>query len=996
MNTNTSRSINFTALSTLLLASSCVFQSGPAVLTTVTTGTQFAVTGNTDSLFIDMQGILWQLPPTGGPARALSDASDDIRRPQVSPNGDWLAAQSFASGSWNIEVMRTDGSERRDITQSSYDDREPAWSDDGKTILFTSDRSGNEDIWSANVATGETTQLTTNTADDYLPAATSTGFLFVSGRNGQIALYRQTSNAEIELLALAPAGTLHGARVSPDDNYTAWVQAKQRNGFPAIAINQLIILNNQTRTFEIVSQPGSDVFAMPPTWINANTLIYTADGSIRQFNIQQRSTKTLRFSAPLSLTRNKFVPKKPLALTQSKTPARGIVDPVALADNSMVFTALGDLWQQLPTGELQQITDDAWVERDVSASQTSPDIAYISDRGGSMQIWLHNLSTDLRRQLTKSSAGPRYPTFAPDGKKLAYQQVGPIGTQDFTVHVLDLDTGESTRLRSAPRIWPGRMSWSADSQNITVAELARTSTRLSDGRNRLVTINIETDSSRIANLTAELSPDAGPVASPDGKQLALVFDGALWTAPIAADGSINGLPELRLDELVESPAWHADNQHISILTSNGLETVNISTGERANRQPDIRWEPASGKNKKIIHARRLFTGMEDEYQRDVDITIDDAKIASVKEHSPHPPNIQVIDAGNQTVLPGLIDHHTHYEPHKGEWVGRALLAFGVTTVVEPGGLPYESREHLEAWASGKRLGPRLIFAGPQLDGARRTFYFASHINSERRLKWELERAQWLDYSFIKTYRRMRPELQRKTIQLAHAQGLSVTAHAGLRNLGSGGDRTEHLRGSSRITSADKQSDLLHSYADNNAIYSVTNTALTPTLVNQGGFFDFALSTDLLASNAQYNALYSPAYRQNLQGFVRFVGRNIELIRKGLSNAQKTLYVLNKNGVNIVAGTDSPIFPHGLALVIELQTYVDAGLTPAEALHTATRNAAVALGAKNEIGTIQRGALADILIVDGDPLENITDLLNVRQVIKNGQVFKVSELLNAQQ
>ena len=74
-----------------------------------------------------------------------------------------------------------------------------------------------------------------------------------------------------------------------------------------------------------------------------------------------------------------------------------------------------------------------------------------------------------------------------------------------------------------------------------------------------------------------------------------------------------------------------------------------------------------------------------------------------------------------TVLPGLIDNHAHHQAHDGAWVGRAWLAFGVTSVVEPGGLPWESREIHEAWASGRRPGPRLFYAGPQLDGRQRFF-----------------------------------------------------------------------------------------------------------------------------------------------------------------------------------------------------------------------------------------------------------------------------------
>jgi hypothetical protein len=393
-----------------------------------------------------------------------------------------------------------------------------------------------------------------------------------------------------------------------------------------------------------------------------------------------------------------------------------------------------------------------------------------------------------------------------------------------------------------------------------------------------------------------------------------------------------------------------------------------------------------------VHASRVFDGTSDTYLHDMDIVIEGARIIRVEAHRAHPPGIEVIDATNRTVIPGLIDHHVHFEAHEGERTGRSFLAFGVTTVVEPGGLPYESRENMEAWASGRRAGPRLVYAGPQLDGERRTFYFGTHVRSERRLEWELQRAVRLDYGFLKTYRRLPPDLQAQAVQLGHAQGLPVTAHAAFRNLGFGGDRTEHLRGSSRLAYSSKQSDLLKSYADILAIFAATGGALTPTLVNQGAFFDYVLRHPDVMDNRQFKALYSATDRQTLAAFSRMVGKNIDFIREGLGNAQAALAQLHASGVTIVAGTDSPIFPYGLALVMELESYVAAGLTTAAALRTATSDAASEMGAASTVGSVSNGALADLVIIDGDPLTNINDLLNVTGVLKHGRYYTVDALL----
>ena len=473
----------------------------------------------------------------------------------------------------------------------------------------------------------------------------------------------------------------------------------------------------------------------------------------------------------------------------------------------------------------------------------------------------------------------------------------------------------------------------------------------------------------------------------------MIFDGRLWRLPVTTDGTAIAAPELVLDALVESPAWSDDGTELLVLGPNGLTRVAAPSGAVATQRLDRRWQPAAAAGQQLIHAGRLWDGDANTYQSDVDIVIDGARIVAIRPHAPHPANLPIIDATGQTVLPGLIDHHVHFEPHRGEWVGRALLAYGVTTVVEPGGLPYESRENFESWQSGRRIGPRLVYAGPQLDGARRTFHFASHITSEERLMRELERGDRLGYGLLKTYRRLAPKLQQRTVELGHERGLPVTAHAAMRNLGFGGDRTEHLRGSSRAENSPKQSDLLISYADIMALYSLPGAAVTPTLINQGGYFDIALRRgDGFRNVPQYTALYPEAYRANLDGFTKLVSRKIDLVRTGLGNAGDTINALNDNGARVIAGTDSPIFPYGLSLVIELQNYVDAGLTPAAALRTATSNAADAMGAGTQVGRIQPGLLADIVIVAGDPLKDIEALLNVEGVMLNGRYHMLETLL----
>lgn len=961
----------------------------------ITSGTQFAVTGNADGLYFDMQGLLWSLPRGGGKATALTGPDDDLRLPQLSPDGNWLAAQSFAAGNWDIVLINlTDplNPQKRVLTNHPADDLEPTWSRDGKRVLFTSDRAGNDDIWSVDVLNGAVTQLTRNPANEYAAAATDDEFMYVADIDRKTTLFLRRTGG-LESLGDAPAGRLYAPRVSPNGAHIAWIQAAERNAFPGVAVNELVTLELESGRLRILSPEASDVFGMPPVWLDDNTLAYTADGEIKTVDLKFAEVNTVSFTANLPLAGTQLTPATPLAFSAEQQPVLGVVDPAVLPSGAIVFTALGDLWRLSIDNELTRITDDAFVERDVTVAPDGETLAYISDREGSMQIYVHNLITKGVERVTDNANGPRYPTFSPEGARLAYQDVGPIGTQDFVVRVLNFSTRKADKLRSAPKIWPGPMAWSTDGKHLTVAELHKTG-RATDGRNRLMRINVQKDTAEVLKLPDGMTPDTGPTASMDGTQLALVIDGALYRAPVAADGRLSGKPELLYDALVESPAWAYDGSHVLVLGPDGLTRVAVATGKRTTAELEASWQPAAGPAQQIVHAGRVWDGRSDSYATDVDIVIENGRIVDIRRHSNAPEGVTVIDASEQTVIPGLIDHHVHFQPHQGEWVGRALLAFGVTTVVEPGGLPYESREHFESWQSGRRSGPRLVYTGPQLDGDRRTFHFASHIQSEQRLQRELERADQLGYGAIKTYRRLPPGLQTAAIRGAHKQGLPVTAHAALRNIGIGGDRTEHLRGSGRTGGSPKQSDLLNSYADIQAIYATPRASVVPTLVNQGGWFDIALAERFgpLDEIEQYATLYSPRYRGNLAGFGNMVRRNIKLVRAGLMNAGASLSEMQANGVNIVAGTDAPIFPYGLSLVVELQNYVDAGLSPQQALQTATVNAATAMGGAAEVGTLEAGKLADLVIVDGDPLMQVEDLLKVKGVMVNGRYQTLEALL----
>ena len=109
----------------------------------------------------------------------------------------------------------------------------------------------------------------------------------------------------------------------------------------------------------------------------------------------------------------------------------------------------------------------------------------------------------------------------------------------------------------------------------------------------------------------------------------------------------------------------------------------------------------------------------------------------------------------------------------------------------------------------------------------------------------------------------------------------------------------------------------------------------------------------------------------------------------------TIARIHERGGKVIAGTDSPIVPYGLSLLLEIEELSEAGLGPMAALESATRVAAEALGAEDDLGTIEAGKRADLVLLGADPLEDIRNIRKTEMVVVNGRLLTVEQLLRTQ-
>lgn len=372
---------------------------------------------------------------------------------------------------------------------------------------------------------------------------------------------------------------------------------------------------------------------------------------------------------------------------------------------------------------------------------------------------------------------------------------------------------------------------------------------------------------------------------------------------------------------------------------------------------------------------------------------------------------QQIDAKGRVMLPGLYDMHAHIGP----WDGGLNLAAGVTTVRDMGNSKVRLAQIIDDLAAGEWLGPQVVAAGMiegESEHANRTDFVVSTLpQAKEAIDWYAGHG----YVQLKVYNSFPKAIMRDTVVYAHSRGLRVSGHvpASMRAqdvVDYGFDEIQHInqvllnflvtpttdtRTLERFTlPAEKLADLdfdSKPVQDFIALLAKKQVVIDPTLTT----FDFIRHRDGEMSKA-FGAIvdHLPPDRQRLYMTAEMkIPDDAAAARYARSYAKMIDFVgrLYRAGVPIVAGTDE--LP-GFTLHRELEFYVEAGLTPAQALQIATRNGAKYSRTDHDRGSIEVGKRADLVLVDGDPTKDIADLRKIALVITRGRVISPSAVYTA--
>lgn len=365
--------------------------------------------------------------------------------------------------------------------------------------------------------------------------------------------------------------------------------------------------------------------------------------------------------------------------------------------------------------------------------------------------------------------------------------------------------------------------------------------------------------------------------------------------------------------------------------------------------------------------------------RDQTVVIADGIICQVGQRAAVvlPDNATLIQAGGQLLMPGLADMHIHLQALSHEQDAVLYLAHGVTTVRNMWGFDWtlEQREDIR---SGDAWGPEIFTTGPILDGDPPLWSGSEVLTTASEAAHSVERQKVQGYDFVKIYDRLSPEVYDEIIAAGEEHDMPVVGHVpeavGLEHaLQSGQSSIEHLTGYD-VEGSDGTLEAL------TAELGVTNC---PTLVV---YDKYARVAELQTQSIDALRYVHPMLVDSWMVARPYEPHPFEAILA-------TVGELDELGAPLLAGTDAsnPFVIPGLSLHEELTLLVQAGLSPYEALRSATIDAARYLGTQDRTGTIERGKTADLLLLGANPLDDIAHTRRIEGVMLEGRWHPAADL-----
>ncbi|MGE0442109.1 MAG: amidohydrolase family protein [Gemmatimonadales bacterium] len=976
-------------------------------------GVDVAPDGRT--IVFDLLGHLYEMPVTGGTARALTTGRSFNHLPRYSPDGTRILFTSDRSGKEELWVLYRNGDSLRKVTKMDFRAMQGRWSRDGSAIYYTSmdfgarftghriDLNGARTDLVQNGVFGAPTNFTEDGRGKVYFGEPS-GPIYQSGF--RIRSYDLTTGT-LETYLTRPGGAADPA-VSPDGTRLAYVH---RNDL----VTELVLHDLTTREERVLATLDRDrqesgagttfgAYSNMSWHPNGREIFIARGGKIHAIDAGTGADRVIPFEAPvrrvLAETIRFPVPIPAEGRSRSRTARWGQRVP-----QGIVFEALGDLHLRTPATTIALTRTPALESSPVTDPATGT-VYYVSWTDDSLgAIWSRPLlarSAPIRLTTVPAQYGSL--TLSPDGRTLAYlrgtrslEQGVSLEEQDrFDLILRDRDGTERSvttvtwrpAYPMAVRRPPG-ISF-APGGGLYFTEMTGDTLLLKS-----------IDRSGHDERTLYAFPHGQrAVVSPDGKWIAFREYLRSYLTPFAFAGkslTVSGFDQqgvtFRVDSLDgEDTEWTDGGRALSWTRGTVFHEKSLAdvlAGRNGTRTTDLAVEFDVARPEGVVALTNARVITMDGSRRVLDratVVIRRNVIEAIGPDVAVPAGARVFDLQGKTIMPGIVDAHAHYNPdvstlnvieqrHAGLL---ANLAYGVTTLYEVYGNHLKDFLVSDLQRSGAIGGSRLLSVGPPIYGLRNyrpKLYrpIRSRAEADEVVRFNRDHGATALKDYVQFNRQARMDLYRSAREL----GLNVVAESAVDFQM---DWTMLMDG---VTGIEHTVGLTPLYQDVIKLWAATGAGNTPTLIvvyNGPTGESYFHESDRLWEDPKLLRFFTTEDLIRLRRPTRYFDDDVYSDRMA-----RELRKLHEAGVSLQISGHGQM--HGLDKHWEMELLARGGFTPAEILEIATIKPARYLGLDGQLGSLEAGKLADLVVLNADPLADVRNARQIDMVMQNGVLYR---------
>ena len=1012
-----------------------------AISTNETTWSSLDVSPNGKFMIFDMLGDLYKVDIKGGNATPLiQDFAWNIH-PAISPDGKQVAFVSDRDGLSNVWVMDIDGTHLKQITREKKNIiHAPKWSPDGEYLVVTKGIMSSRsipagEIWMYHKSGGDGLQIKArnsgkrdqqNIADPafshdgryiYFTENTVPGSRFEYNRDpleGIFAITRYDRESGDERRYISGTGGAVVPTPSPDGKYVAFVRRVKDK--TALFLKDIKTGTETPLTFALERDMqegfGSEGYFTYFDWTpDASAIVYWSRGKFHIIDVDSKETDTLNVHIDTTV---KFADalRFPVDVAPDNVEVKMTRwSQMSPNGKTILFQALGKLYvRDVKSGKVKRLTKQndhdeyyprysndgksivytTWNDQDLGTVRVVP------ARGGKGKV----ISVQPGHYIE--------PSFSTDGKKVVFRKftggslLDPKYSVDPGIYVANLKNDTVEKVADSGY----NAHFAGDNERIFFTESAGGKAYY---ETQLSSVNLKGNDKRTHLYGADKVSEYK--LSHDKKWVAFVYQFKTYVTPFVENGkkitvgpNMTSLPVTQLSSRAgEYLTWSADNSTVSWFNGPTLFTRSLDKAfafvdgapatlpDPVAEGIDLSFTTKADKptgytalmGGKIVTMRDADSTQE--VIEDGVVLIKDNRIAAVGKRGEVdiPDNTLQIDTQGKTIIPGLIDAHAHGSQGRNEiipqqnWKQYSNVSFGVTTIHDPSNDTTEIMAAAELQRTGHIVAPRIYSTGTILYGAEGLGYKAI-INNYEDAYFHVERLKEAGAISVKSYNQPRRDQRQQVLWAAKNQEMMVVPEGG-------GKLQQNL-----TMLVDGHTGLEHSlpiekgYSDVTQLWKATKFGYTPTfVVSYGGMMGEEYWYDKTEVWKNPRLLrYTPSTVLDKRAIRRPTAPESQYNHQNVARYAKTL---RDNGVSVHIGAHGQ--REGLAAHWELWIMQQGGFTPWEALRGGTIDGAKHLGMSKDIGSIETGKLADLVVIDGDVLSDIRKSEFVEYTVLNGRVYE---------